>query len=230
MSDDLLAEGVWLVEAAEGSGLVLRLLGGAAIVLHSGGQPHRELGDLDAATRRSDARPLSGVLATLGYRPEPRFNALHGDKRLIFHGPHGKLDVFVEVFEMCHRIELGPRLQLDSPTLTVSDLLLTKLQVVELNAKDAEDAALLLRTHEFGRGPGDHVDVEYVSTLAADDWGLWRTVTGTLGRLEELQPDVAERARTLRAALDEAPKTRRFRLRARVGERKRWYELPDEVG
>src|SRR6202030_4206358 len=124
----------------------LRLLGGAAIILHSGGRPHRELGDLDAATRRSDGRALAGALATVGYEAEPRFNALHGDRRLIFHGPHGKLDVFVEVFEMCQRIELGPRLPLDSPTLPVSDLLLTKLQVVELNAKDADDAALLLRT------------------------------------------------------------------------------------
>jgi hypothetical protein len=230
LSSELIAEGVSLVAAAANSGLVLRLLGGAAIVLHSGGQPHRDLGDLDAATRRSDARALAGALATVGYKPEPRFNTLHGDRRLIFHGPHGKLDVFVEVFEMCHRIELGPRLPLDSPTLPVSDLLLTKLQVVELNAKDAEDAALLLRTHELGLGDGDHVDLDYISQLVADDWGLWRTLMGNLARLEELQPSAAERARALRSALDEAPKGRRFRMRAKVGERKRWYELPDEVG
>jgi hypothetical protein len=103
-------------------------------------------------------------------------------------------------------------------------------QVVELNAKDAEDAALLLGTHELGHGPGDQVDLDYLARLAGDDWGLWRTLTGTLQRLEELQPDVAERARAVGSALDEAPKTRRFRLRARVGERKRWYQLPEEVG
>jgi hypothetical protein len=227
---ELLAEGVAVVEAAAAAGLALRLLGGVGIVLHSGGQPHRALGDLDAATRSSDARPLTAALSLVGYRPEPRFNALHGDRRLIFHGPRGKLDVFVEVFEMCHRIDLGPRLELDSPTLSVSDLLVTKLQVVELNAKDADDAALLLRTHELGRGAGDQVDVDYLSSLVAEDWGLWRTLTGTLERLEERQPGVAERARALRRSLDEAPKGRRFRMRAKVGERKRWYELPDEVG
>lgn len=230
MSDDLVAEGVALVERASAEGVVLRLLGGAAIVLHAGASPHRALGDLDAAVRRSDARRVGGVLAAAGYEPEPRFNALHGDRRLIFHGPHGKLDVFVGVFEMCHRIELDPRLELDSPTLSVSDLLLTKLQVVQLNAKDAEDAAVLLRSHDVARGDGDHVDLEYLQRLVGDDWGLWRTATGTLARLEELQPDVAEKARTVRGALDEAPKTRRFRLREKVGERKRWYELPDEVG
>ena len=230
MSDDLVAEGVSLVEAAQADGLMLRLLGGAAIVLHSGEQLHRPLGDLDAAVRRSDGRRLAKTLTSSGYEPEPRFNALHGDRRLIFYGPKGKLDVFVEVFEMCHRIDLGPRLPLDSPTLPVSDLLLTKLQVVELNTKDADDVAVLLRHHELGQGDGDHVDLDYLAGLVSDDWGLWRTLTGTLQRLEELQPDVAVQARAVRAALDEAPKTRRFRLRAKVGERKRWYELPEEVG
>lgn len=230
MSEELIAEGVSLVETAADGRLVLRLLGGTAIILHSGGQPHRELGDLDAVTRRADARRLAELLAGVGYEPEPRFNALHGDKRLIFYGPHGKLDVFVEVFEMCHRIDLGPRLELDSPTLPVSDLLVTKLQVVELNAKDAEDAALLLRTHELGHGSGDHVDLDYLSTLVADDWGLWRTLTGTLDQLEQLEPEVAGRTRALRVTLNETPKGRRFRMRAKVGERKRWYELPDEVG
>jgi hypothetical protein len=121
-------------------------------------------------------------------------------------------------------------LQLESPTLTVSDLLVTKLQVVELNAKDAEDAALLLRTHGLGRGHGDQVDLDYLAELVSDDWGLWRTLTHTLERLEELEPEVAVPARALRAVLDETPKGRRFRMRAKVGERKRWYELPDEVG
>jgi hypothetical protein len=230
VSLDLIEEGVALVEAAAADGLVLRLVGGAAIVLHSGGNSHRQLGDLDTVVRQADARPLAATLGGRGYEPEARFNALHGDRRQIFHGPNGKLDVFVEVFEMCHRIELGSRLPLDSPTLPVSDLLLTKLQVVELNAKDAEDAAVLLQAHELGHGEGDQVNLDYMAGLAADDWGLWRTLTGTLERLEEIQPEVADKARELRYALDETPKTRRFRLRARVGERKRWYELPDEVG
>jgi hypothetical protein len=112
----------------------------------------------------------------------------------------------------------------------VSDLLLTKLQIVELNAKDARDAGLLLREHELGRGQGDHVDVDYLAGLVGRDWGLWRTTTGTLRRLAELEPSVAPRAGDLEAEFASVPKTRAFRIRARVGERKRWYELPDEIG
>lgn len=230
MTDELVREGVALVQDASADDLVLRLLGGAAIVLHTSGAVHREIADLDAATRGSDARRLADTLRRRGYEPEARFNALHGHRRLIFHGPKAKLDVFVDTFEMCHRIDLRSRLGLDSPTLTMSDLLLTKLQVVELNAKDAHDVFLLLEHHELHEGPGDHIDVEYIARLAGDDWGLWRTLTNTLDRVAELEPSVASKSFALKDVLDEAPKSRGFKLRARVGERKRWYELPEDMG
>jgi hypothetical protein len=228
VSEALVTEGVELVEHAQREGATVRLLGGAAVVLHTTGVPYREIGDLDAVTGRRDVKGLTRALVERGYEPEARFNALHGDSRLIFHGPVGKLDIFVERFEMCHRIELGDRLALDSPTITVSDLLLTKLQVVELNAKDASDLAELLRHHELRAGEGDHLDTGYLAKLVGDDWGLWRTLDGTLERLPALAPEVGEHSAALRRVLDEAPKGRRFRMRAKVGERMRWYELPDE--
>jgi hypothetical protein len=229
VSDGLVAEGVALVESAQSGGATLRLLGGAAVVVHSSGVPYREIGDLDAVTGRKDVKRLTAVLQERGYEAETRFNALHGQRRLIFHGPAGKLDVFVERFEMCHRLELGPRLALDSPTIPVTDLLVTKLQVVELNEKDARDLAELLRHHSLGAGEGDHFDTERLGALVGEDWGLWRTLTGTLDRLPTLVADVGEQAAALRRALDDAPKGRRWRMRARVGERKRWYELPDDL-
>ncbi len=225
----LLDEGAALVRSTQQQGSTLRLLGGAAVIMHCSGTPHREIGDLDGVTRRADVRQLTGVLQQRGYQPETRFNALHGDRRLIFHGSAGKLDIFVDTFDMCHKIELAGRLALDSPTIPVTDLLVTKLQVVELTEKDASDLAELLRHHALGSGPGDHFDVPYLEGLVADDWGLWRTLTGTLARLPELQPGVAEQARALGQLFDDAPKGRRWRLRARLGDRKRWYELPDEV-
>lgn len=222
-------EGLALVEAAERAGVTLRLVGGAAVILHSSGVAHREIGDLDAVTLRTDVKPLTELLEGRGYRGETRFNALHGDRRLIFHGAAGKLDVFVDTFEMCHRIELKDRLRLDSPTIPVTDLVVTKLQVVELNAKDAHDLRELLRHHTIATGDGDHIDADYLGRLVDDDWPLWRTLVGTLDRLQELQPDVTGPASQLRRVLDDVPKGRRWRMRARIGDRKRWYELPDEV-
>jgi hypothetical protein len=234
VSDPLHAEGVALVDDMAARGLTLRLLGGAGVFEHCPGVlrdgPYRALGDLDAITSRADARGLPGALGERGYEPEERFNALHGDRRQIYNGPAGKLDVFVDTFEMCHMIDLRARLGIEPRTLTVADLLLTKLQIVELNAKDAQDARALLVEHDLGEGPGDHVDVAYLSSALAGDWGLWRTVTRTLEALARLEPEVAGKAAALGDAFEAAPKTRSWRLRARIGERKRWYELPDEVG
>jgi hypothetical protein len=226
-------EGLRLAHGAQDAGVKLRLLGGVGVVAHCprllAGAPHRNIADIDVAVSRRDTRALTGVLEDLGYEPERRFNALHGATRMIFRGPIGKLDVFVGAFSMCHVLEIDERLALDFPALTATDLLLTKLQIVELNAKDAHDASVLLAEHPLGEGNGDHIDMAYLGRLAGDDWGLWRTVTHTLGQLAELHPDVAPQCRELSAMARAAPKSRRFRLRARVGERVRWYELPEET-
>jgi hypothetical protein len=233
LSVDVVDEGVSIVAAIRERGGVLRLLGGAAVFIHCPASvsdgPYRELGDLDAIIRRGDVRTVSSTLKDRGYDEDARFNAVHGERRLIFSGPRGKLDVFVETFEMCHRIQLRDRLLLEELTLSVSDLLLTKLQIVQLNDKDARDTAALLAEHDLASGAGDHFDVDYLSSLLGSDWGLWRTVTGNLNKVAELQPRVASRAGSLVAVLDSAPKSLAFKARARIGDRVRWYQLPDEV-
>ena len=233
MSDSLLEAAQHLMSTGEERGVALRALGGVGVLMHcptarSTGA-HRPFADLDVAVPRDSARRVPELFQAAGYDADRRFNALQGDRRMIFHGPVGKVDVFVGVFEMCHRLDLSPRLGLERDTLTASDLLMTKLQVVEVNQKDVDDAALLLSEHELGEGPGDHVDLAYLRTLVYDDWGLWRTATGTLEFVAERRVDVAGPARDLVGALEDAPKGKRFRMRARIGERKRWYELPDEI-
>ena len=232
----LLREGRRLVELGERAGLTVRLLGGVAFLAHCpalldrGGI--RAIADVDVVVGGGQGRALGRLLDDdAGYRPEARFNALHGDRRMLFHGPLGQLDVLVGTFEMCHTIRLAPRLALDQPTVTVSDLLLTKLQIVELNEKDAHDALALLGEHELGRAEGDAVNLDYLDELVAADWGLWRTVTGTLARLRKTTEDGAVHTRidAISASLHAVPKTLRFKLRARIGERVPWYVLPDEV-
>lgn len=233
MSGSLLDAAQNLTSIGRERGVALRPLGGVGVLLHCpvalANGPHREFADLDVAVPRQTSRQVPELFQAAGYDADRRFNALQGDRRMIFHGPAGKVDVFVGVFEMCHRLDLSPRLELERDTLTASDLLVTKLQVVEVNQKDIDDAALLLLEHELGEGPGDHVDLAYLRGLVYDDWGLWRTTTRTLEVVAQRREDVAAQARGIVDALVESPKGTRFRMRARIGERKRWYELPDEI-
>src|SRR5262245_16097059 len=190
-------EGKELVQEMHERGATLRLWGGMADYLHDPNcepaGPHRPIGHLDAVIRSADRKTLIAALQGRGYTEERRFNALHGDRRLIFHGPHGKLDVFIGRFEMCHTLQLEDRLPLDSPTLPAADLLLTKFQVVEFGEKDLLDTSLLLREHALGAGEGDHIDVRYMTELVSDDWGLWRTVVGTMAKLRHHAPELAEK-------------------------------------
>jgi hypothetical protein len=136
---------------------------------------------------------------------------------------------------LCHTLELADRLTLEPRTLPLADLLLAKLQVVELNERDLKDATAILADHDL---QDDGIDAERVVDVLSADWGWWRTATATLERVVDYAGGldgfagtarVAERAGALAERVDAAPKSRRWKMRAKIGERKRWYELPEEI-
>jgi hypothetical protein len=141
---------------------------------------------------------------------------------------------------MSHTLDLGTRLEAEPDTLAAAELLLTKLQIAEVNAKDLSDTAMLLWDHQpaSADGPG-LLNLGPVVARCATDWGLYTTVTdnlaaggGLLGSLVAADADrarIATRIAAITDALAAAPKSRSWQLRAKVGRRKRWYELPEEV-
>jgi hypothetical protein len=243
IENDVVAEGRRLLDRAAVEGVPLRLLGGVAIRLRAAGELapafRRSYGDLDFVTTRKGSRRAEELLRQEGYVPHVAYNSLHGGERLLFFDdPHDRqVDVFVGVFSMCHKVPLGDRIELDPTSIPLAELLLTKLQVVELNEKDVRDALALLHDHPVGEEDGDTLNAGRVAELCADDWGLWRTITQNLLSCRTFADtyDVPDRARLeqrLEALLDRIerePKPRSWRLRAKIGDRKRWYELPEEV-
>jgi hypothetical protein len=181
------------------------------------------------------------LLLELGYEPNQTFNAMNGNRRLLFYDvPNERqLDIFIDDFEMCHVIPLSDRLVVDRISIPLAELLLTKLQVFELNEKDRRDALAILHHHEIEDHDADAVNGAVVAALLAADWGLWRTATMNLDRaaaaVDEYALSSDERAQleqrllALRQRIDDAPKSRKWKLRDRVGDRVRWYEEPEEV-
>jgi hypothetical protein len=242
---DVLEEARRVTDVAAARGTPVRLLGGAAIMLRAGDGLHAALRrtpvDIDFVARAAAGGEVVALMSTCGYRPDVAFNRLEGARRLLFHDDANgrRVDVFVRDFAMCHTIPIGERLLLEPVTLPLAELLLTKLQIVELNAKDRHDIFALLQTHPIGAHDGAMVNGTQVARVCARDWGLHRTATLNLGRVREhlralpLEPHgrarIAGGIDALAAALDAEPKSRGWRLRARVGERVRWYDQPDEV-
>jgi Uncharacterised nucleotidyltransferase len=242
--EDIVAEGERLLALGERSGVDLRLLGGVAVRLRAPALPaslQREYKDLDFAVGKRDAGPLDRLMREAGYAPHVSFNAMHARERALFFDDHNgrQVDVFIDAFRMCHAIPLAGRLGLQPRTVPLAELLLTKLQIIELNEKDVRDTVLLLHGHPIDDHDDDAVNGARIAELCASDWGLWRTITANLQRCREhiddyeLEPSererIAARFDQLLERVEAEPKSRGWRLRARVGERKRWYELPEEV-
>lgn len=242
---DLLEEALSLVEGARLRGVPLRLVGGLAVRYLTPTLPPRtrERQDLDLASVSRSRPQLTEFLVGLGCEADKRFNALYGHKQLFFSTPEGRaIDVLVDRMEMCHIVEFADRIERHAVTLDVTDLLLTKLQIVQLNEKDAQDALYLLSAFEARQGdePGC-IGLGRVAAVVADDWGWWRTVTLNLDRIRDLARgegahlvpaatayDPLTQIDALADAVQAVPKTLRWKLRAKVGERKRWYRVPDE--
>ena len=236
--EDPLQESRRLVDSASSAGLVLRLLGGVAVCLQApDDQPllPRKVGDIDVATKRDTKRAATDVLTRAGYAPDVHFNAFHGAHRLVFYDETNgrKLDVFMGDFSMCHVIPIADRLELEPLTVPLAELMLTKLQIVELTERDQRDIYNLIYHHDI-----DDLDAGYIAGLCARDWGLWRTTKATIERClanmgsYALAPaaasTIAERLKVLWKRIEDAPKTTKWKLRNRVGDRVRWYEEPEE--
>lgn len=241
---DLLSEAAELVAAAREADVTLKVLGGVAVRLHAGvahPQLEREFKDLDVVTRPSESKQVGELLEHMGYVGDPTFNTLNAGRRGLYYdmANERRLDVFMGDFEMCHRIPLMERLHVDVATLPLAELLLTKLQVVELNRRDETDILLLLLEHDVGPGDDETINAEVVAGLCARDWGLWRTTKLNVERLREaldrceLAPEersrVRERLEALWDRVEAEPKSGKWKLRDRVGDRKRWYEKPEET-
>jgi hypothetical protein len=230
-----------VLDAVERAHLVLRVTGGLAVWLRcpSARRPplERRFKDLDLVGRAGEARAIQTVLGDLGYVADQEFNRLHGHQRLYFWDPANKrqLDVFIERIVMSHALGLAGRLDLDDETIPLADLLLTKLQVFEVNEKDLKDTTALLADHPIG---ANGIDPARVAQVLSSDWGWWRTATATLEKVVAYSDSldhfegrgiVRRRAGELRARIDQAPKSVKWRVRAKVGDRVRWYELPEEI-
>jgi hypothetical protein len=238
---DLRREAPRVLDELDRRAIAARAVGGLAVHLRcpSAAEPPlaRDYKDLDLATAYAGTRPLTQALEELGYEADREFNALHGRERLLFwDATNGRqLDVFVDRMVLCHTLELGDRIPLEPRTLPLADLLLAKLQVVEINERDLKDAAAILTDHALGP---QGVDAHRVTEVLAADWGWWRTATVTLERVARYADElgdfaaagtVADRVAALSEQVEVAPKSRRWRMRAKIGERKRWYELPEEI-
>jgi len=241
--EDPIHEAHRIADAADRKKVKVKLLGGAGVHVHSPSSHHaplkRKYGDLDYAIPSRERKAVLELFPSLGYEANERFNVMQGDRRLYFYDTDNgrQVDVFIDVFRMSHAIDLRGRLEHDGPAASPSDLLLSKLQIYEVNRKDLVDTVALILDHNVeSTHDDDSIDASYIASVAAEDWGMHRTLQVNTERLravlDEIDVDrdlVESRLDQLWSAIDARPKPLKWRLRAQVGDRVRWYELPEET-
>lgn len=234
---------VQIIDAAESRGVRLRLLGGLAFkrLCPSANDPRyfRENKDIDLMGKREDTKEIMKTLETLGYRPREVFNKLNMGQRLIYYdiGNRRRVDVFLDEFIMCHKFNFKESILAGTQTLPITQLVMTKLQVVQKTDKEYLDLIAAFSDFEVTEGRGD-IQGNEIAELCAKDWGMYTTFSKSLGELGErskvLAPQdrnlVTTRIARLLSMMESRPKSLSWKMRARIGEKARWYDLPDADG
>jgi len=242
------AEGERIVAEATKRNLHVRLLGAIAFQAHCpkfnflAARLNRILSDVDFAAYYSESNHISKMMKELGYEDQPMITALYGHRRMIWdnksNGMH--VDIFIDKLEMNHDIEFRNRLEIDPLTISLVDMLLEKMQIVNLEQKDMIDTTMLLREHDVGNAGPETIDAPYIAKRLSDDWGFYYTCTTNLKKVndklatyqelkQEDREDVSKKIEKLLKIIEDEPKTMRWKLRARMGPSKKWYRDVEEV-
>ncbi|MEM2356897.1 MAG: hypothetical protein QXN81_03755 [Candidatus Bathyarchaeia archaeon] len=242
-----------VVNAAEERKIILRLIGAVASRIHCPNYGYiqdklgRAFSDIDYVSYSRFKEDIKKLFVELGYTYDEIMAKVFAVEfghvnRFIFNDPiYGRhSDVFFDKLEFSHDIPIENRLEIDFPTLPLAELLLTKMQIAKLTEKDVVDAVMLIREHEIGSSDKEIINSTYIAKLCSEDWGLWKTVTGNLQKVKELLPsfkdltqqdveDVKLKIDKILESIEKHPKTLKWRMRAKIGERKKWYREVEEV-
>jgi hypothetical protein len=237
-----------IVDAGSAAGVTLRLLGSLAFQTHCPklGYLQEKMGraytDIDFAGYGRESKDVRTLMAGLGYVEEREVFVVTEGGRAIFenHNLDMHVDVFYEKLDFCHVIPWGGRLEVDSPTIPLAELLMEKMQIVKINEKDVIDTVMLLLEHPLGEIDHETINLQRVAKLCGEDWGLWRTLTMNMEKVKVLAQGYAalsvEEKKTVATQVDASlarieaePKSMAWRLRARVGDRVKWYKEVEEV-
>jgi hypothetical protein len=238
-----------ILKASEDAGVLLRVIGSLAFQMHCPkyGYLQQAMGraytDIDFAAYGKQTKAIQELMARLGYVDNQEVFIVSGGSRSIFDraeiGLH--IDIFWEKLDFCHVIRWAGRLEVDSPSIPLAELVLEKMQIVQINEKDIIDTIMLLLEHPLGDGDKETINIKRIAELCAAEWGLWRTMTMNLDKVRQMtqsydqltteqKATVDSQVQKALARIEAEPKPMAWRLRARVGDRVKWYKEVDEVG
>jgi len=237
-----------ILTASSNAGIIMRVIGSLAFQLHCPkfGYLQAAMGraytDIDFAAYHRQTKEIQALMAGLGYKENREvFIVSEGDRAIYERSEVGiHIDVFYEKLAFSHIIYWNHRLEVDSPSIPLAEMLLEKMQIVRINEKDIIDTIMLLLEHPLGDNDQETINIKHIAGLCSNDWGLWRTTTMNLDKVSRLaqgyeqltaeqKGKIDDQVKSALSRIDREPKSMAWRLRARVGDRVKWYRDVDEV-
>lgn len=237
-----------ILEKAKKYNVIMRVIGSIAFRIKCPDYKYMEyenkryLTDIDFIVYNRDIINVQDLFFELGWSENQTVLRLFGDKRRIFYHPKADIhsDIFIDKLRFCHEIDFKNRLEIDYPTISLVDLLLEKLQIVEINKKDLVDTMILLSQYDISIDgtEKDFIDGQYLAQLTSGNWGWWRTVTMNLKKtcsfaseyLNKNDSDlVRARIDKLLKLINEKGKSLSWKIRSIFGERFKWYREVEEL-
>jgi hypothetical protein len=237
-----------IIQASDEAGVMMRVIGSLAFQMHcpQNGFLQAAMGraytDIDFAAYKKQTKEVKALMSGLGYAENREVFIVSEGDRAIFENPGTSLhvDVFFDKLDFSHVVSWNSRLEVDAPTIPLAELLLEKMQILQINEKDIIDTIMLLLEHPLGDRDHEIINIDRVAQLLSKDWGLWRTTTMNLGKVKQMadhypqlsddqKQQVVSRVDQALARIEIEPKSTAWRLRDRVGDRVKWYKDVDEV-
>jgi len=237
LNQAVIAHGMRLVDEAAAGGLPLRLAGSAAFAVRLAAAGRVEVAerwpiqDLDFVCPSEAATGLESFFSRFGYRNDRGLMIATEGRRwtLAAERQPAVLDVFFDEMRFCQVLDLRGRIASDPKTLTLADLLLSKLQYVEPRPRDLEAIVALLAAYALGEGDGDLIDYRRVCGVLGVSWRFYYTASLNFQRLHALlggEPsgEAISRLEELETRARLWPKTLPWRFRALAGTAISWHD------
>ena len=248
MEDDIKQDNIFIdeskkiLEEAERQGVTLRVMGSIAVRLHCPDsialikKLGRPITDIDYVGYDRQSSKIQKLFENLSYVQRQLSYSYVQAGRLIFINPVNQevVDVFLNRLAMCHTIDYSKRLEVDSPTVPLAEIILQKMQIVMISEKDVKDTFVLFKEHDVGDNDNNMINGRYIAKLMSKDWGFYYTVTTNLQKVMKLMPQfsvlseqdkttISNRIDSLLRRIEDEPKNSSWKMRAKVGPRKKWY-------
>jgi hypothetical protein len=250
-TSSILADAIHLVDVANRDDVPLRLIGGAAAEYHNHSkipgltEPEKSrLKDVDMVTYRLNRVEVNKNFSDEGYVSDRYVMAYFGEERFLFRHPADKfkVDIFFENLRFNHLINLRPeqaqpRIELDYPTLTIADLILSKLQIHSIEEKDLRDLQILILEHPLVDSDiHESINITRIASVLADDWGFNYDAKLNLSKIlisdnidNNSVEDLKDKVAKIITRIDSEPKSRKWEKRRLQGTAKRWWNEVEEL-